>query len=84
MLRVRSGRGEIIPLPADAAAIEICSSDGKLCNLLVCGQDGAITLLSPEDDAFRRYARATKQEVARSIKLEENYKIDQDLSVRVP
>lgn len=66
-IRLRSAQGEMVQLPIEAAAVEICSTDGKLCQVLIPGKDGIVTVLSHEDDEFHNYAKAVKATVAKTI-----------------
>lgn len=76
MMRYRTARGEIRLLPPDAAALEICSSDGKLCRVFIPAPDGRITILEPADEEFKRYAKAVKAETAELITFDEKTRFD--------
>ena len=70
MIRFRTAKGAVLPVPSEAAAIEICSVDGKLCRILIPGPDGRITSLDPSDEEFKKYARAVGAETAELITFE--------------
>lgn len=67
MIRLRAAGGDLIQLPGQAAAVEICSTDGKLCQVLIPGRDGIVTILSHDDDEFHNYAKAVNAAVAKTI-----------------
>ena len=64
MIRLRSDKGVLVPIPAETAVVEICSSDGKVGRVIIPDRDGRITVLGPEDDGFSAYLRAVKAEPA--------------------
>lgn len=72
MIRLRDASGKIIELPKTAAAVEVCSADGKLCRIIIPGPDGRITSLDPNDEEFKKYARAVGAETAELIIFETN------------
>lgn len=61
--------GRVEELPAGAAAVEICSADGRLGGVVIAGADGKISVFGPSDDEYKAYARAVKAELADFIKL---------------
>lgn len=67
MIRIRTAEGEIIPLPSNAAVVEICSTDGRIGRIVIPGKDGRITLFEPDDEEFQAYIRAVKAEPATII-----------------
>jgi hypothetical protein len=73
MIRLRTAKGDIFPVPKDVAAVEICSVDGKLCRVLIPGSDGRISSLDPTDEEFDRYAKAVKADTASLITLDKKF-----------
>jgi len=67
-IRIRDVKGQLLPLPASAAIVEICSSDGKIAGLILGGGD-RMTILGPPDPEFRSYCKSLKLEMAEVISL---------------
>lgn len=67
-IRIRDTRGQILPLPPEAAIVELCSLDGKLARVILCGED-KVTILDPGDPEFRTYCKSLKLEMAEVIQL---------------
>jgi hypothetical protein len=67
-IRIRDAKGRILPLPAEAAVVELCSSDGKVARLLF-GGGNRVTILDPSDPEFRSYCKSLKLEMAEVIRL---------------
>ena len=68
MIRIRDSRGRLLPLDKNATIVELCSSDGKLARLILCGGE-KVTILDAGDADFKSYCRTTKIEPAEVIKL---------------
>lgn len=67
-IRIRDTRGKILPLPPEAAIVELCSLDGKLARLILCGDD-KVTILDPTDPEFRNYCKSLNLDTAEVIRL---------------
>jgi hypothetical protein len=70
MIRIRDNLGVVLPLPSSAAIVELCSSDGKLARLILCGP-ARVTILDAKDPDFRSYCQTMKLEPAEIINLHE-------------
>lgn len=66
-LRLRRDDGAIVEIPAGIAAVEICSTDGKLVRVFVLRKDGGIVSMNPKDKEFREYARVMGAETGELI-----------------
>lgn len=69
MIRLRTDKGQLFPLPPSVAAVELCSTDGKIARVLLTNQEGKIILLGPGDKDFTAYVRAVKADVAEIINI---------------
>jgi hypothetical protein len=68
MIRIRNTKGEAIQLPPDAVAVELCSTDGKVARLILCGGD-RVEMLDTQDSDLRKYCKSLGLEVAEVINL---------------
>lgn len=66
MIRLRKADGTLLPVPPSVAAIEVCSTDGKLARIFLLGKD-RVTVLDPTDEEFKVYAKAMREEIAELI-----------------
>jgi hypothetical protein len=69
MIRGKDIRGREVQLPANLAAIEILSADGKLGHVLMFTKDG-LALLGPGDGEFQTYRRVAGMETAEVIAID--------------
>ncbi len=68
MIRIRNIKGEAITLPPDAMAVELCSQDGKVARLILCGGD-RVEMLDTQDPDLRKYCKSLRLEVAEVINI---------------
>lgn len=73
MMRLRSADGRELQTEESVAAVEICSSDGKLCRVLIPNRDGSVVTLDPDDEDFQAYAKMLGLKQAQLFQIQEGF-----------
>jgi len=60
MIRHRTLKGQVIPLPAEVKFVEITDLEGRLAAVTYLGNDGSIHLYTADDVEFAKYCKLMK------------------------